>query len=108
MMEFAIMQPEVPHGLIAGWLIGLTPPCNEVVKLVSEDMDHPLPFGTRLKLRLHLKICEACERYRRQLRAIREAMRQNPDRVLGREPSAGLSPEARERLKQALRQQQKP
>ncbi len=101
------MQSDIPHGLIAGWLIGLTPPCREVVKLASEDMNHPLPFGTRLKLRLHLMICDACERYRRQLRSIREALRRNPDKLLGQEPSTGLSPEARERLKRAL-QQQKP
>jgi hypothetical protein len=106
-MELTIMQPDIPHGLIAGWLIGLTPPCNEVVKLVSEDMDRPLPLGTRLKLRLHVLICDACRRYRQQLRAIRDALRQNPDRVLGREPSAGLSPEARERLAQALRKKQR-
>jgi ABC-type branched-subunit amino acid transport system ATPase component len=39
------------------------------------------------------------------LRAIREAMRRDPGKLLGQEPSTGLSPEARERLKQALRQQ---
>jgi hypothetical protein len=75
-MVFAFMQSDVPHGLIAGWLIGLTPPCNEVVRLVSEGMDRPLPFGVKLKLRLHLWICHACERYRRQLLFIRDALRQ--------------------------------
>jgi len=94
-------------GLLAGWLIKMTPPCNQIVKLVSEGMDHPLPLGTRIKVRLHCLICKWCERYKQQLIFIRSAMRQNPDKLMGQEPSAGLSAEARERLKQALRQQQK-
>ena len=93
-------------GAVAGWLISLSPPCNQIVQLVSEDMDHPLPFGTKLKIRLHFLICKWCERYRQQLIFIRSAMRQHPDRLLGEDLSAGLSSEARERLKQTLRQQQ--
>ncbi len=94
-------------GLIAGWLIRMTPPCNQVVQLVSEDMDRPLPLGAKIKIHLHFLVCKWCERYRQQLIFIRSAMRQSPDKLMGQEPSAGLSPEARERLKQALRQQQK-
>ncbi len=94
-------------GLIAGWLIKMTPPCNQIVKLVSEEMDHPLPVRTRLSIRLHLLICKWCERYKQQLIFIQNVMRHSPDKLLWQEPSAGLSAEARERLKQALRQQQK-
>jgi hypothetical protein len=93
-------------GLLAGWLIKMTPPCDQIVKLVSEEMDHPLPLGTKIKVRLHCLICKWCERYKLQLILIRSAMRQNPDKLMGQEPSAGLSAEARERLKQALRQRQ--
>ncbi len=93
-------------GLVAGWLIKMTPPCDQIVKLVSEEMDHPLPLGTKLKVRLHFLVCKWCERYKQQLVFIRSAMRQHPDKLMGQEPFAGLSPEARERLKQALRQQQ--
>ncbi len=93
-------------GLVAGWLIKMTPPCNQIVQLVSEGMDHPLPLGTKLKVRLHVLICKWCERYKQQLIFIRSAMRHSPDKLMGQEQSAGLSAEARERLKQALRQQQ--
>jgi len=96
-------------GLIAGWLIRMTPPCNQVVKLVSEEMDHPLPLGTKIKVRLHFLICKWCERYREQLIFIRSAMRRHPDKLEGQDQPAAPSPspEAHERLKQALRQQQK-
>jgi len=93
-------------GMIAGWLIKMTPPCNRIVKLVSEGMDHPLPLGTRVKIRLHFLVCKWCERYKQQLVFIRSAMHQHPDKLMGQEPSAGLSAEARERLKQVLRQRQ--
>lgn len=100
------MPSDLTHGLIAGWLISLTPPCNEVVRLVSEEMDRPLPLRLKLKLRLHLWICHACERYRQQLLLIRTAMRQHPGKLMGQDPSTGLPPETRERLSQAFRRQQ--
>ena len=93
-------------GLIAGWLIRMTPPCSQVVRLVSEDMDRPLPLFTKAKVHLHFLICKWCERYRQQLIFIRSAMRQQPDKLMDQESSAGLSPEARERFKRAIRQQQ--
>lgn len=95
-------------GLIAGWLIRMTPPCSQVVQLVSEEMDHPLPLRTRLSIRFHFLICKWCERYRQQLIFIRSAMRRHPDKLEGQDQpaSATLSPEARERLKQALHRQQ--
>ena len=80
--------------------------CREAIRLISEGMDRPLPIWNRVGLRLHVLICTWCERYRRQLIFIRRAIRQQPDRLLGQEPSAGLSPEARERFKRAIRQQQ--
>jgi hypothetical protein len=73
-----------------------------------EDMDRPLPAGARLRLRLHVLICDACERYRQQLRVIRETIRRHPDQVMGQNVPAGMSPEARERLAQALRKKQQP
>jgi ABC-type branched-subunit amino acid transport system ATPase component len=81
--------------------------CQEVTGLFSESMDRTLPWGQRISLWAHFLICKWCTRYRQQLLSIRRAMRQQPDKLLGQEPSAGLSPEARERLKQALRQRQK-
>jgi hypothetical protein len=69
-------------------------------------MDRPLPLGQRVSVRMHVLICKWCMRYKQQLIFIRHALRQNPDRLMGQEPPDGLSPEARERLKQVLRRQQ--
>jgi hypothetical protein len=93
-------------GRLAGWLIRMTPSCREIVGLISEDLDCPVPLGTRFKIRVHFLICKWCERYRRQLLFMRNAIRRHPDRLAGAEPptdSPGLSPEARARIARVLR-----
>jgi len=86
----------------------MTLSCREAIRLISEGMDHPLPLWQWIGLRVHLFACLWCERYKRQLLFIRNALRQRPDGLVGDEPSAGLPPQARERLTQALRQKQSP
>jgi hypothetical protein len=89
-------------GWLAGWLIRMTPSCREIAGLISEDLDCPVPLGTRF----NFLICKWCERYRRQLLFMRNAIRRHPDRLAGAEPptdSPGLSPEARARIARALR-----
>lgn len=81
--------------------------CREVTELYSQSLDRSLPVGQRLSLWAHFSICTLCTRYKQQLQFIRRALRQHPDRLMGQEPSAGLTPDARERLKQALRRQAK-
>jgi hypothetical protein len=82
--------------------------CREAVRLISDGMDRRLPIWKRIGLRVHVLICTWCERYRRQLLFIRNAMRRHPDKLEGQDQPAApsLSPEARERLKQALRRPQ--
>lgn len=60
--------------MIVTFLARMTPACKEVTALASESMDRPLPFSTRIKLQLHCWICEACARYRNQLRLIRRSL----------------------------------
>lgn len=74
--------------------------CAEAVRLLSDAMDRPLPLGERLGLRLHLLICRWCDRYGRQLRFIREALRRRADASLA--AGDGLAPEAKERLRRVL------
>jgi hypothetical protein len=49
--------------------------CKEVSHLVSQRQDGPLTFGERLKMRLHLLLCDACRRFERQAAFLRDAMR---------------------------------
>ena len=92
-------------GAVTGWLIRITPSCQDMTRLLSEAMDRPLPPGIRIKMRLHFLICKWCERYKNQLLFLRQALRRKPDDVEV-EPAASptsLSPEAKDRLKSILR-----
>jgi len=80
----------------------LLPTCRDAGRLQSEALDHDLQFSKRLGLRLHLIVCQWCRRYGRQIRFLREAVHEHPTK-LGETAPASLSPEARERLKQAIR-----
>ena len=74
--------------------------CKDVTSLLSESMDHSLPLGKRVGVRLHLLICKFCARYDRQLLLIRETAR----RLVETEdiPGETLSAEARERIRKSL------
>jgi hypothetical protein len=75
-----------------------TPRCNEVVRLLSQGMDHPLPLWTRVKLRAHRLICCYCHRYERQLHDLRHYARELP----ADSGTATLSAKAKARIKDAL------
>ena len=48
--------------------------CQHASRLLSQRQDEPLPFGQRLRLRLHLMICDACTNVSRQFAALRLAL----------------------------------
>jgi len=50
--------------------------CKEASRLISQTQEGALRPGKRIALRLHLLFCDACTNFRRQLRVLREAMRQ--------------------------------
>jgi len=87
------------------WIISqATPKCRDVVRILSEQMDHELPVVMRLKLRLHFLACCWCERYMKQLHYMRETACRFPERA-GEGGGSALSPEARFRLKHVLNNQ---
>jgi hypothetical protein len=79
--------------------------CKDVTRLISLSMDRSLPLGKRIGVRIHLLMCQFCNRYKRQLLLIRETVR----RLVVEEETAGgtflggLSENARERITQSLR-----
>lgn len=97
-----------PNGWLRKALIGIisaaTPKCRDVVRILSEQMDHELPVMMRLRLRLHFSVCCWCERYMKQLHYIRETARRFPEHA-DEASGPGLSPEARVRLKDVLNSQ---
>ncbi len=86
-------------------------PCRDMMPLVSRSMDMELPRWERFAARLHLVYCKACRRYRRQLFMLRDGLRRAADAAalsdatgeaeVAAQPT--LSPEARRRIEQALR-----
>ncbi len=48
--------------------------CQHASRLLSQREDDVLPFGKRLRLRLHLLICDACTNVSRQFAALRMAL----------------------------------
>jgi hypothetical protein len=50
--------------------------CKHAAELMSEEMDHPLPFWRKWALRIHVSMCVGCQIYRRQIRAIENLLKQ--------------------------------
>lgn len=83
----------------------LNMPCKDVAERVARDIDAPLAGFERFAVELHLLYCSACRRFRRQLNLLLRILRglgqmiTRPDAT----PPMSLSPEAKERLRSALR-----
>lgn len=89
---------------VKDFLARIIPPCTDVTRFVSESMDRTLPVLTRVKLRLHLMICEGCAQYRQQLLALRQALqRPTSPSQHQRQDEPPLSPAVQARLKEAFR-----
>jgi hypothetical protein len=80
----------------------LSPDCRQVSRLQSDALDRDLPFLQRLGLRLHLFLCKWCRRYGKQVRFLRHAAHDHPERMVEPQPRK-MSDEARERIKQRLK-----
>ena len=95
---------------VEDWLIRNTPPCREVVRIVSDEMDRPISFQRRIGARLHMLICSWCLRYQKQIGLIRTFLRTpEPGSPTGESADDSgsevrLSDETRERLKRLTRQ----
>jgi hypothetical protein len=78
--------------------------CRDVAELVNQSMDRPLPWGTRLGVWLHLRICMHCRRFARQMKALRGWLVGLREELSdGENLPRGLSADARNRIKQSLK-----
>jgi hypothetical protein len=75
--------------------------CKRAAELISLSQEAPLGWRQRLALALHLCVCEMCRRFRRHVRLLERAGRAAPERPA----DVALPPEAKERIKRALRDQ---
>ena len=52
--------------------------CKEASRLVSQGLDRRLGPWDRLRLRLHLAICDACTAFAKQMALLRRALQRLP------------------------------
>lgn len=48
--------------------------CKQASQLISQSLDHPSSWSGWMKLKLHLLICSACNRFKQQLSLLRVAL----------------------------------
>jgi len=80
--------------------------CKDASHLVSHGQDRALSFRERWGLRFHLWMCGNCRRFERQIALMRRLLRQSDQRAETEVADQALSAEARERISQALAEQQ--
>lgn len=81
-----------------------TPKCREMVRILSQSMEEPMPLIMRIKKRLHFLICCWCQRYEEQLRYIHQTARQFPEHA-DEATNVSFPLDAKERIKQKLADQ---
>jgi hypothetical protein len=83
------------------------PNCRDAIRLQSETLDTRLSPAKRVGLRFHLLICSWCRRYGKQVKFLRKSAHDHPER-LAEATSQKLSDEARQRIKEKLRDRSPP
>jgi hypothetical protein len=78
-----------------------TPKCREMVRILSDSMDRPMPLSMRIKKRLHYLICCWCQRYEEQLYYLRETASGFPDHA-DKSSDDRLSPSVKTRIKNKM------
>jgi predicted anti-sigma-YlaC factor YlaD len=53
--------------------------CKEVSEVLSRTQDRNIGLLERLQLEAHLKLCEGCRNFQRQLEFLRRAIRRHPE-----------------------------
>jgi hypothetical protein len=87
------------------WLLRRLPTCEQTVETISQSMERSLSLRERINLKLHLWVCAWCQWYMEHLYLIRETARAKADEPPELISGTGLSPEARERIRRRLTNQ---
>ncbi len=53
----------------------MIPSCKDVSEMLSQGQDRPLRWNERIRLRVHLMMCNACRNFKSQLEFLRTAVR---------------------------------
>ena len=90
--------------MLVNFIAKHTPKCREMVRILSQSLDEPMPLTMRIKKRLHFLICCWCQRYEEQLRYIHETAGHLPEHA-DEASNIPFPPDAKERIKQKLADQ---
>jgi len=81
--------------------------CREISQLVSESLEHKLPWRVRVHVAVHLLMCRFCGGFARQVRQLRRAVQQHPERLLDAgSPPPRLPDATKQRIRKALGQRE--
>jgi hypothetical protein len=78
-----------------------TPKCREMIRILSQSMDEPMPLVMRIKKRVHYLICCWCQRYEEQLLYMRKTARAFAEHA-DESSDVAVTEEMKERWKQVL------
>ncbi|MBN1870636.1 MAG: zf-HC2 domain-containing protein [Candidatus Omnitrophica bacterium] len=80
--------------------------CRHASRLLSEQLDHPLPLSKRIMLQIHLLWCTNCVFFGRQIRALKNIIGRHmePEDELPSPYAVSLSSEVKERIKALMRE----
>lgn len=81
--------------------------CKCASRLLSEQLDHPLPLSRRIMLKIHLIMCTNCVFFGRQIKALKNIIGRHadPKDELPSPYTTSLSSEVQDRIKSLMREE---
>lgn len=79
--------------------------CKEVTELLSQSIERRLSLRERMRLRMHLFMCKACSRFKRQMEFLHAAAKAYAQRGISAARQWALSNTARERIRVAIQRE---
>ena len=81
--------------------------CREATRLMSQQLDHPLPFHKKILLKIHLVMCANCLFFGQQIKALKDIIgsHREPTSDLPSPYTSSLSDNAKGRIKSLLREE---
>ncbi|GJL77246.1 MAG: hypothetical protein NPINA01_02350 [Nitrospinaceae bacterium] len=76
--------------------------CKDTSPLISEMMDHRISVIKRLKIKIHLAMCEVCLYYKEQLETIRKLSKNLCREDAPVKKNEALNPETKEKIQKMI------